>query len=163
MDDLCKDSEMYRLNLPSYAFKLQDRQGRRCIYDILRRKWVALTPEEWVRQHFVHYLVEHKHYPAGRLANEVELQIGGKRVRCDSILYGKRLQPLMIVEYKAPEIGITRRVLSQIAAYNLIVRARYLAISNGRQHVCMRMDYASGAYKFLNGMPEYAEMEDEAT
>ena len=163
MEDLCKDSEMNRLNLPSYAFKLQDRQGRRYIYDILRRKWVALTPEEWVRQHFVHYLVEHKHYPAGRLANEVELQIGGKRVRCDSIVYGKRLQPLMIVEYKAPEIGITRKVLSQIAAYNLIVKARYLAISNGREHICMRLDYASGAYKFLDGMPEYGEMEDETT
>lgn len=154
-----KDSEMYRLNLPPYDYKLREAQGRRVIYDVLRRKWVALTPEEWVRQHFVHYLVDCKHYPAGRMANEVELQIGNKRVRCDSILYDKSLRPLMIIEYKAPEIGITRRVISQITAYNVIVRARYLAVSNGRQHLCLRMDYASGAYTFLDGMPEYAEMD----
>ena len=74
------------------------------IFDFLRRKYVALTPEEWVRQHFVHFLIKHKGYPKGLLANEVELRIGEKKLRCDSILYNKELQPQMIIEYKAPHI-----------------------------------------------------------
>ena len=91
------------------------------IFDDLRRKYVALTPEEWVRQHFVHYLTGHLGFPSGLLANEVQLQVGDKRLRCDTLLYNKQLQPQMIVEYKSPTITLTQKVFDQISAYNLLL------------------------------------------
>ena len=104
---------MNALNLPPYAIKIAERDGKRVIFDELRRKYVALTPEEWVRQHFVHYLIAHKGYPAGLLANEVELKIGEKKLRCDSVLYNKEMQPQIIIEYKAPHITLTQKVFAR--------------------------------------------------
>ena len=126
--------------------------------DVLRRRYVALTPEEWVRQHFVHFLIEHKGYPKGLLANEVELRVGDKRLRCDTLLYNKAMQPQMIVEYKAPDISITQRVFDQISSYNLLLHVDYLIVSNGRQHYCCRMDYERQAYTFLQDIPDYDQM-----
>ena len=125
------------------------------IFDFLRRKYVALTPEEWVRQHFVHFLVEHKGYPQGLLGNEIELRIGEKKLRCDSILYNKVAQPQMIIEYKAPNIQIQQKTFDQIVAYNLLLRADYLVVSNGLQHYCCRMDYELNSYGFLREIPDY--------
>lgn len=143
------------INLPSYEIKLRERDGRREIFDFLRRRYVALTPEEWVRQHFTHWLVEHKSYPKGLLANEVELRVGEKRLRCDTILYNNVLRPLMIIEYKKPDVSITQRVFDQIVSYNMLLRADYLVVSNGVRHYCCRMDYAGGSYEFLRDIPEY--------
>ena len=94
---------MNSLNLPPYAIKITEQDGKRMVFDSLRRKYVALTPEEWVRQHFVHFLMEHKDYPAGLLANEVELKIGDKRLRCDSLLYNKEMKPQMIMHQNGPQ------------------------------------------------------------
>ena len=146
---------MFRLNLPQYEIKIGEKDGRRTIFDFLRRKYVALTPEEWVRQHFTHYLVEHLGYPKGLLGNEIELRIGEKRLRCDSILYNKVAQPQMIIEYKAPTIQILQRTFDQISAYNLLLRVDYLIVSNGLQHYCCQMDYEHQKYVFLRGIPEY--------
>ena len=132
---------MNRLNLPSFEIKLSGTPEKPRIFDILRRKYVTLTPEEWVRQHFVHYLIEHKGYPMALLANEVELKAGDKRLRCDSILYNKVVQPRMIIEYKAPTVVLTQRVFDQISAYNLLLHVDYLVVSNGMQHYCCKMDY----------------------
>ena len=128
------------------------------IFDFLRRKYVALTPEEWVRQHFVHYLVEHKGYPKGLLGNEIELKAGEKRLRCDSILYNKLAQPQMIIEYKAPTIQLQQRVFDQITAYNMLLHVDYLVVSNGLQHYCCRMDYEHHSYAFLRDIPHYTEL-----
>lgn len=128
------------------------------IFDFLRRKYVTLTPEEWVRQHFTHYLVEHKGYPKGLLANEVELKAGEKRLRCDTLLYNKGLEPQMIIEYKAPEIGITQHVFDQITVYNMLLRVPYLIVSNGLQHYCCRMDYDNATYAFLSDIPDYSAL-----
>ena len=147
---------MFRLNLPQYEIKIGEKDGKRTIFDFLRRKYVALTPEEWVRQHFVHYLIEHKGYPKGLLSNEVELHIGGKSLRCDSILYNKVAAPQMIIEYKAPTVSLTQRVFHQISAYNLLLRVDYLVVSNGLQHVCCQMDYANQTYHFLQEIPDYS-------
>ena len=106
---------MYHLNLPQYAIRLGGTKEKPTVFDVLRRKHVALTPEEWVRQHFIHYLIEHKGYPQAWLANEVELRIGEKRMRCDSVLYNKVLQPRMIIEYKAPTVPLQQKVFDQIA------------------------------------------------
>ena len=128
---------------------------KRQIFDFLRRKWVALTPEEWVRQHFTHFLVEHKNYPQALLANEVELRIGEKRLRCDTLLYNKELRPRMIIEYKAPTIQIQQKTFDQISVYNLLLKVDYLVVSNGLRHYCCKMDYERQSYQFLEDIPDY--------
>ena len=128
---------------------------KRQIFDFLRRKWVALTPEEWVRQHFTHFLVEHKNYPQALLANEVELRIGEKRLRCDTLLYNKELRPRMIIEYKAPTIQIQQKTFDQISVYNLLLKVDYLVVSNGLCHYCCKMDYERQSYQFLEDIPDY--------
>ena len=128
------------------------------VFDILRRKYVALTPEEWVRQHFVHFLIDVKHYPQNLLANEVELSLGGKKMRCDSVLYDLGLHPRMIIEYKAPTVKISARTFEQIATYNMLLRVDYLIVSNGLAHYCCRMDYEQHNYQFLSDIPDYQEI-----
>ena len=149
---------MLSLNLPPYATKVAVRDGKNTIWDIIRRKYVALTPEEWVRQHFVHFLVEHKGYPASLLANEVALTLNGTSRRCDTVLYDRTLSPRMIIEYKAPHIPITQKVFDQICRYNLVFRVDYLIVSNGLSHYCCRMDYAHQSYQFLQDVPAYGEL-----
>jgi hypothetical protein len=146
---------MYRLNLPEYEIKIAENKGRKTIFDILRRKYVSLTPEEWVRQHFIHFLIEHKDYPKMLLANEIRLEIGKKSLRCDSVLYDRMMRPRMIVEYKAPTITIRQKVFDQISAYNLLLKVDYLIISNGIQHYCCKMDYEKQTYEFLKDIPKY--------
>lgn len=149
---------MNQLNLPGYEIKIMERDGKRMIFDVLRRKYVALTPEEWVRQHFVHFLMEYKDYPKGLLVNETELRVGDKRLRCDTVLYTKEMQPRMIIEYKAPQIQIQQKTFDQIAVYNLLLHADFLVVSNGLQHYCCQMDYASRSYRFLQEIPDYASI-----
>ena len=146
---------MFRLNLPPYPIKIQEKGEKRQIFDFLRRKWVALTPEEWVRQHFTHFLVEQKNYPQALLANEVELRIGEKRLRCDTLLYNKELRPRMIIEYKAPTIQIQQKTFDQISVYNLLLKVDYLIVSNGLSHYCCKMDYERQSYQFLEDIPDY--------
>ena len=149
---------MVRLNLPPYPIKITEKGAKRYIFDFLRRKYVALTPEEWVRQHFVHFLVEHKGYPKGLLANEVELKAGEKRLRCDTLLYTADMHPRMIIEYKAPTIQIQQKTFDQISAYNLLLKVDYLIVSNGLQHYCCKMDYANQKYEFLKEIPDYQNL-----
>ena len=151
----CKDNKMYRLNLPSYATKITTRDGKPMIFDCLRHKYVSLTPEEWVRQHFVHYLTDHLGYPATMLANEVELCLGQKRLRCDSVLYGLQAEPRMIIEYKAPTVAVTQKVFNQISSYNMLLHVDYLVVSNGLSHYCCKMDYDNQKYLFLESIPKY--------
>ena len=146
---------MFRLNLPPYPIKIQEKGEKRQIFDFLRRKWVALTPEEWVRQHFTHFLVEQKNYPQALLANEVELRIGEKRLRCDTLLYNKELRPRMIIEYKAPTIQIQQKTFDQISVYNLLLKVDYLVVSNGLRHYCCKMDYERQSYQFLEDIPDH--------
>ena len=149
---------MTQLTLPPYEARIKATGPHQQIFDVLRRRYVALTPEEWVRQHFVHFLMEHKHYPKGLLGNEIELRIGEKKMRCDTILYDSMLQPRMIIEYKAPEIEITQQVFNQITAYNMILRVDYLIVSNGMQHYCCRLNKELGQYEFLQDIPDYSQL-----
>lgn len=146
---------MVQLNLPPYQIRVKETGGRKQIFDILRRKYVALTPEEWVRQHFIHYLIKHKNYPASLLANEVSLQIGEKRMRADSVLYDNQLHPRIIIEYKAPNITLTQKVFDQITVYNLLLHVDYLIVSNGMTTYICKMDYEKQTYKFLETIPNY--------
>ena len=149
---------MLALNLPSFDVKIQQRDGKNLIFDSLRKKFVALTPEEWVRQHFVHYLTEAKGYPKGLLANEIQLELNGTRKRCDTVLYNKELRARMIVEYKAPHVPITQAVFDQITRYNMVLKVEYLIVSNGIGHYCCRIDYTTMKYSFLQEIPAYSEL-----
>lgn len=162
------------LNLPAARLRIKEcDDGIVRVYDRLRGRFVALTPEEWVRQHFVDYLVEHLGYPQGLLANEVSLSLNSTRRRCDTVLFcrpgevckeGSRadqapgftlgqLRPLAIVEYKAPEVEITQKVFDQIARYNLVLGAPLLIVSNGVSHYCCVR--SSHGYRFLRQIPRY--------
>lgn len=152
---------MTPLNLPEYEIRISKKNGKSVIFDQLRRKYVALTPEEWVRQHFIHYLIEQKGYPQGLLANEIQLQIGDKHLRCDTLLYNKVLQPRMIIEYKAPSVALSQKVFDQITVYNFLLKVDYLIVSNGLQHICCRMDYANQRYFFLKDIPDYIDLEPQ--
>lgn len=151
---------MLSLNLPSFAAKVKGKDGKPVIFDPIRRKYVALTPEEWVRQHFVNYLVTNKGYPKELLANEVPVKLNRTTKRCDTVAYSRFLAPLMIVEYKAPTIEITSAIFDQIVRYNMVLHVRYLTVSNGISHFCCKIDYENLTYSFLEGIPEYKILEE---
>lgn len=134
------------------------RNGKSVIFDAVRRRYVALTPEEWVRQHFVNFLIAYKGYPRELLANEVQIQLNGTKKRCDTVLYQRNLTARMIIEYKAPDVEITQAVFNQIMRYNMVLRVEYLVISNGLQHYCCQMDYEKNQYIFLNDIPSYTTL-----
>ena len=149
---------MNELNLPAYDVKVRGTREKPEIFDFLRKRYVSLTPEEWVRQHFTHWLVEHKGYPKGLLGNEIAMKCGEKTLRCDSILYNKEASAQMIIEYKAPTVSLTQRVFNQISTYNLLLHVDYLVVSNGLQHYCCKMDYEHQTYHFLDIIPDYLEL-----
>ena len=149
---------MLSLNLPPFDIKLQQRDGKSFIFDPLRKKYIALTPEEWVRQHFVHFLTDFKGYPKGLLTNEVQLNLNGTKKRCDTVLFNKDLSARMIVEYKAPHVEITQAVFDQITRYNMVLKVEYLIVSNGLRHYCCRIDYNTMQYTFLPDIPAYTEL-----
>ncbi len=126
------------------------------VFDVLRRKYVALTPEEDVRQHFINLLINEKGYPQGLMANEVELKIGTKRMRCDTVLYSRNLTPRMIVEYKAPQIELSQNVFNQLMDYNSVLGVEYLVMTNGHQQVCCRCK--DGQMRFINTLPDYGDL-----
>ena len=144
-----------QLNLPPFDMKLSGTRERMKVFDILRRRYVALTPEEWVRQHFVNYLINHLGYPAPLLANEVQLTVGEKHLRADTVLFSRDMRPRMIVEYKAPSVAITPDVFNQIAVYNTLLLVDYLVVSNGIEHYCRRIDYTTGQALPLDHIPTY--------
>lgn len=152
---------MHALNLPAYEARITTNDDKRQIFDPLRKSYVALTPEEWVRQHFVNFLLNAKGFPAALMANEVAITLNGMKKRCDTVVYDKALKPRVIVEYKAPTVKITKEVFAQISRYNLTLKVDYLIVSNGLQHYCCRMDYANNTYRFLQEIPEYNTILEE--
>ncbi|MCC8070376.1 MAG: type I restriction enzyme HsdR N-terminal domain-containing protein [Bacteroidales bacterium] len=127
------------------------------IFDDLRQRWVTLTPEEWVRQHFTAWLRMAFGYPATMMANEVSLRLNGMLRRCDTLVYDRALRPRLIVEYKAPEVPITLSVFDQIARYNMVINAPWLIVSNGRSHYCCHYD-GPQSYSFATAIPPYSEL-----
>lgn len=149
------------LNLPAAHLNLdRDASGRTVVYDILRRRWIVLTPEEYVRQHFVHHLINNYGYSANRLANEVGIRLNGTLRRCDTVVYSDSLESVMIVEYKAPDIVVTQRVFDQIARYNMVLGTPFLAVSNGITTYCCRIINENGSRRavFLKDIPPFAEI-----
>ena len=147
------------LNLPQYSFRIRENLGRKLIFDGFRRKWVALTPEEWVRQNFVRYLIEEKHFPASLIAIERTLRMNQRDFRTDILLFSKLGSPLIVVECKAPGIKISQQAFDQIARYNLDLRVSYLIVTNGMAHYCCRFDQSQLSYTFLPEIPDYLEID----
>ncbi|MCD8194594.1 MAG: type I restriction enzyme HsdR N-terminal domain-containing protein [Tannerellaceae bacterium] len=149
---------MLSLNLPTYPVKVTYKAGKQLIFDPVRLKYVALTPEEWVRQHFVNYLITEKEFPKELIANEVCLKLNGMSRRCDTVAYDRFLTPLVILEYKSPTVEITKAVFDQIARYNMVLRVQYLIVSNGIRHFCCKIDYEAQEYSFLQAIPLYTQI-----
>ncbi len=160
MSEQTQDNNVIALALPKADVKLRPREngGDFDIYDVIRRKWVKLTPEEWVRQHFVHFLLKYRGYSPMAMANEVGIRLNGTLRRCDTLIYNNAGRPAMIIEYKASSIEITQRTLDQILRYNLVLGARYLAVSNGLRHYCCEMDPKTKKVRFLHDVPKYEDV-----
>jgi hypothetical protein len=150
---------MVSLNLPRFDAKVTEKNGKPTIFDPLRRKYVILTPEEWVRQHFVNYLISEKQYPEELLANEITVNLNNTFKRCDTIVYNAFLLPVMILEYKSPAVIIKKTAIDQISRYNTCLKVRYLIVSNGLLHYCCKIDYETQSYSFLKEIPDYGELE----
>lgn len=150
-----------KLNLPDFDIKItRDDGGGVKVYDRLRGKAVALTPEEYVRQHFVNYLINAKGYRQSLMANEVSLRLNGTARRCDTLVYTRELRPLVVVEYKAPDVAISQKTFDQIARYNSVIRAPWLIVSNGISHYCCRYISTTGEYRFMRDIPAWEELSD---
>ncbi len=148
-----------QLNLPPASLQVAvDAAGNRNVFDCLRKKFVALTPEEWVRQHFVAFLIERKGYPAGLMANEMAITVNGTRRRCDTVVMNRYGKPLAIVEYKAPQVTVTQSVFDQIVRYNMALHVKCLIVSNGINHYCCLIDYARKSYRFVAEVPDYTTL-----
>ena len=145
------------LNLPATHHRIDEAATPPRIFDPYRRIWVALTPEEWVRQNLLRFLTERRGYPAGRTAVETTLRMGEASRRCDAVIYTAAMTPLLLVECKAPTVAVSEETLAQIAAYNRVLRAPLLLLSNGNTHFCCRIDFESGTYAFLDDIPAHAE------
>lgn len=149
---------MLELNLPSAELKIRKENEKKYVFDRLRKLYVRLTQEELVRQHFVYFLIVYKNYPQSRLANEIGIELGNIKKRCDTVLYDEYLHPLMIIEYKAPSIAIKQNTFDQIVRYNMSLNVPWLIVSNGIQHYCCRIDYETGKHFFCKEIPEYKEL-----
>ena len=149
---------MPTLNLPPCELKIKQQAGKEYVFDRLRKQYVRLTPEEYVRQHFISYLITHKNYPEALLANETGITLGNVKKRCDTVLYDKHLNPMVIIEYKAPTVTISQQVFDQIARYNMVLQVPWLIVSNGLQHFCCRIDYQAGTYGFEKEIPNHEEL-----
>ncbi len=150
---------MTELNLPKYNMRIsRDRNNNIKIFDSIRKKFVSLTPEEYVRQHFTNWLINYLHYPMGLIANEVKISLNSTIKRCDTIVYSNTGDPMMIIEYKAPHISINQNVFDQIVRYNMVLKTKYLVVSNGMQHYCCIIDYENNSYQFIPHIPTYEEL-----
>ncbi|MBI5217647.1 MAG: type I restriction enzyme HsdR N-terminal domain-containing protein [Bacteroidia bacterium] len=149
---------MEKLNLPEYSFKIKQEDNRYLIFDEIRKKFVALTPEEWVRQNIVQFLIQGKNFPRSLIAVETSITVNQLEKRCDAVLFNNSAKPVMIVECKAPTVKLSQETFNQIATYNIKLRVDYLLVTNGKSHYCCRMDYENNSYSFLKEIPSYEEV-----
>ena len=146
---------MQKLNLPIYSIKLKKEGNKTLVFDPIRKKHIVLTPEEWVRQNFIQFLIQEKNYPASLMAVEMEINLLNTKKRCDIVLYNNKGLPHMILECKAPSIKISQDTFDQIARYNMTLKTDLLVVTNGLQHYVCMMDHQNQRYHFLKEIPNY--------
>lgn len=145
---------MAELSLPAFEYKVKRQSGAVMIFDVIRKKYVILTPEEWVRQHVIHYLIEVKEVPAALIAVEREIELYGLRRRFDVVAFDRQGDPWLLVECKAPSVTLTRQVFDQAFRYNITLEAPYVAITNGIVHYCGKINPETG-FTFLDDFPAF--------
>lgn len=152
-----KLSGMQKLNFPEYNFRIKSEGEKTQIFDGIRKKFVVLTPEEWVRQNFIEYLKREKNYPETLMAVEKQIAVNGMQRRFDLLVYTRNGQPLLIAEFKAPEIKITQEVFDQVVRYNMALRVEKVIVSNGLQHFACEIDYVNNSFSYLPEIPAFPE------
>jgi hypothetical protein len=150
---------METLNLPTYSFTVKSEDGRTLIFDPFRKKYVHLTPEEWVRQHFLNYLVSDRGFPSSLITVEKEFIFNRMKKRTDILVHTRQGDPVLIVECKAPSVPVTAGVFDQIGLYNLSYRVPWLIVTNGLKHYCVRYDMQEGEYRYAQHIPAWQEIQ----
>lgn len=144
------------LNLPPYPFKISDHNGQLSLFDIIRKRNIIITPEEWVRQHFVQYLINQKKYPRALIKLEGGHKLHGMAKRTDIIVYNPSGEKILLIECKAPSISIDQKTFDQVARYNMVHKVKLLAVTNGLQHYYCNIDFEKSEYRFIEELPVYA-------
>lgn len=146
---------MQKLNFQLYNFRFKNNENKVSIFDEIRKKFIILTPEEWVRQHVVQFLLEEKKYPKSLINVEKVLKINGLRKRYDVVVFNSDGSIFILIECKAPEIKVAQATFDQIARYNMTMNAQFLMVTNGLNHYFCQMDYENEKYTFLENLPNY--------
>ena len=146
---------MLQLNLPAYQFRIKQEEKNFSIWDSVRNKYVKLTPEEWVRQNFLEFFVQEKHFPKALLAVEQQLILNGMKKRCDAVFYNRQRKPEIILEFKTPSVEITQAVFDQVAVYNSKLKVKYFILSNGMVHYFCKVDTENAQYEIFKEIPTF--------
>lgn len=146
---------MHKLNLPEFGFRIGTESGQTRIFDEFRRKWVALTPEEWVRQHMLRYMADFKNYPRTLMAVEKKVSVNGLSQRFDLLIYNRRGEPLLIAEFKSPEVKIDQSAFDQLIRYNTHLLAPLALVSNGMSHFVCKLDFENKSAVYLPEIPDF--------
>ena len=149
---------MQKLNLPEYSFRIKTTNNKEYIFDTLRKKFVRLTPEEWVRQNFVQFLITEKKYAPTLIAVETGVKVNNNPQRADLVVYDRMGNAALVAEFKAPEVQINQQTFDQIARYNMMLKVNFLIVSNGLNHYCCKIDFIGKAYSFLPDIPEFDQI-----
>jgi len=149
---------MEKLNLPQYPLKRKEEGGKQYIFDAIRKKYLVLTPEEWVRQNFIHFLIQEKGYPTSLVVIEKGLKLNELQKRADAVICDDNGLPNVLIEFKAPKVKIDQEVFEQISRYNVVFKVPYLIVSNGLEHYCAKIDFDKNSFEFLKDVPNYSEL-----
>jgi hypothetical protein len=149
---------MQKLNLPEYEFKLRTDSGKTMIFDPFRAKYLLLTPEENVRQHFTRFLIEERQFPGSYIMTEYSLSLNKMTKRCDVIVFDETREPVVLVECKSPDVKISQDVFDQVARYNIVFKVSYLLVTNGLKHYCCKVDFQTGQVHFLSEIPNFGDL-----
>lgn len=147
---------MHTLNLPAFPYKIREINGKAEIFDIIRKKFIILTPEEWVRQHFINLLIEHYKYPRSLIRVESGLKYNQIQKRSDILVYDRDGKVFLIVECKSADVKISQGAFEQVARYNFSLKARHIAVTNGLQNFCCSMNHEKGDFEFMKDLPEFS-------
>ena len=146
---------MQKLNFPAYSFRFKNSENKVSIFDQIRKKFILLTPEEWVRQHTIEFLIKDKSYPLSYINVEKLIKINDRNKRYDIVIFKPNGEIFLLIECKAPEVSISQDTFDQIARYNLILNAEFLMVTNGLNHYFCQMDFENEKYIFLKDLPNF--------
>ena len=149
---------MQKLNLPEYSFRIKTTEGKSFLFDTLRKKYVRLTPEEWVRQNFVQFLIVEKKYSVSLIAIEAGVKVNNNPQRADLVVFDRSGNPVLVAEFKAPEVKISQQTFDQIVRYNMQLKVKFLIVSNGLEHFCCQINYTDNSYVYLAEIPGFGDV-----